>query len=59
MTIDTIQDDKLRDECGVFGIFAEDRARAVAPYVFRPVRPAARGQESCGIAVYRGGRSRP
>ena len=55
MTLDTLQDDKLRDECGVFGIFAEDRGRNVAPLMYFGLFALQhRGQESCGIAVSRG-----
>ncbi len=47
--------DKLRDECGVFGIFSENPDRDVAPLVYYGLFALQhRGQESAGIAVARG-----
>lgn len=54
-------EDKLRDECGVFGVFAEKAAegkaaRNVAPLVYYGLFALQhRGQESAGIAASRGG----
>ena len=51
-----MNDDKLHDECGVFGIFAQDRARDVAPLMYYGLFALQhRGQESAGIAVAKGG----
>ena len=51
-----MNDDKLRDECGVFGVFTTDPARNVAPLVYYGLFALQhRGQESAGIATSRGG----
>jgi len=51
-----MNDDKMHDECGVFGVFAGDRNRNVAPLVYYGLFALQhRGQESAGIAVSRGG----
>ncbi|MFA6506708.1 MAG: amidophosphoribosyltransferase [Treponemataceae bacterium] len=51
-----LQDDKLHDECGVFGIFAKDKDRNVAPLMYYGLFALQhRGQESAGIAVSKGG----
>ena len=45
-------DDKLREECGVFGAFCNDPVQDVAPLVYRGlVSLQHRGQESAGIAL--------
>ncbi|GAB1483643.1 amidophosphoribosyltransferase [Treponema sp.] len=52
----TDYDDKLHEECGVFGVFAEDAERNVAPLVYYGLFSLQhRGQESAGIAASRGG----
>jgi len=49
-------DDKLRDACGVFGVFTEDTNRNVAPLVYYGLFALQhRGQESAGIATAKGG----
>jgi len=56
MKDDILQEDKLRDECGVFGIYAEDPARNVAPLAYYGLFALQhRGQESAGIAYSKGG----
>lgn len=43
---------KLREECGVFGIYAKDNPREVATTAYYGLFALQhRGQESCGIAV--------
>ncbi|GHT53523.1 amidophosphoribosyltransferase [Spirochaetia bacterium] len=45
-------DDKLHEECGVFGIFSEDPNRDAAPLVYYGLLSLQhRGQESAGIAA--------
>jgi amidophosphoribosyltransferase len=46
------QDDQLRLECGVFGIFDTPRASAVVALGLHALQH--RGQEACGIAVFDG-----
>lgn len=49
-------DDKLHDECGVFGVFSDDEKRNVAPLVYYGLFALQhRGQESAGIAASLGG----
>jgi len=53
---DLLEEDKLHDECGVFGVFASDASRNVAPLTYYGLFALQhRGQESAGIAVSRGG----
>jgi amidophosphoribosyltransferase len=48
--------DKLRDECGVFGVFLNDPAQDAAPIVYYGFFSLQhRGQESAGIAAVRDG----
>ena len=47
-------DDRLREECGVFGIFGHDDAAAVTALGLHALQH--RGQESCGIVAYDGRR---
>ncbi len=50
------EDDKLHDECGVFGVFSEEEGRNVAPLVYYGLFALQhRGQESAGIAASKGG----
>jgi amidophosphoribosyltransferase len=50
----TDYDDKLHEECGVFGIFSEDPERDVTPLVYYGLLSLQhRGQESAGIAASR------
>jgi amidophosphoribosyltransferase len=47
-----VNEDKLRDECGVFGVFTESAERNVAPLVYYGLFALQhRGQESAGIAA--------
>lgn len=51
-----MNDDKLHEECGVFGVFTEDQGRNVAPLVYYGLFSLQhRGQESAGIAVAKDG----
>jgi amidophosphoribosyltransferase len=43
-------DDKLREECGVFGIYGADDAAKFAIYGLHALQH--RGQEGCGVAAY-------
>ncbi len=43
--------DKIKEECGVFGIFTESRSPVAASAYFALYALQHRGQESCGIAV--------
>jgi amidophosphoribosyltransferase len=53
MSFDT--DDKLHEECGVFGIFSHDAEFAAAPLVYYGlISLQHRGQESAGIAAVSG-----
>ncbi|HRQ61455.1 MAG TPA: class II glutamine amidotransferase, partial [Alphaproteobacteria bacterium] len=45
-------DDKLHEECGVFGIFGHDEAAALAALGLHALQH--RGQEACGIVTYDG-----
>jgi amidophosphoribosyltransferase len=52
----TPEDDKLREECGVFGVFRDDPKKDAAPLVYYGLFSLQhRGQESAGIAAVRGG----
>ncbi len=56
MIEDILEEDKLHDECGVFGIFTEDKDRNVAPLAYYGLFALQhRGQESAGIAFSKGG----
>jgi amidophosphoribosyltransferase len=49
-------DDKLHEECGVFGVFCEDTERDVVPLVYYGLFSLQhRGQESAGIAAVKSG----
>jgi len=51
-----VSGDKLHEECGVFGVYAEDAGRNVAPLVYYGLFSLQhRGQESAGIAVAKDG----
>ena len=45
-------DDRLREECGVFGIFGHEDAAAVTALGLHALQH--RGQEGCGIVTYDG-----
>jgi amidophosphoribosyltransferase len=47
-------DDRLREECGVFGIFGHEDAAAVTALGLHALQH--RGQEGCGIVTYDGSR---
>jgi amidophosphoribosyltransferase len=50
----TIENDKLKEECGVFGVFCGDPGRDAAPLVYYGLFSLQhRGQESAGIAAVR------
>ena len=47
-------DDKLHEECGVFGVFCDDPEEDAVPFVYRGLFSLQhRGQESVGIAAAR------
>jgi amidophosphoribosyltransferase len=49
-----LDDDKLREECGVFGVFLNDPQQDAAPLVYHGLFSLQhRGQEGAGIAVVR------
>jgi len=49
-----LDDDKLREECGVFGVFLNDSHQDAAPVVYHGLFSLQhRGQEGAGIAVVR------
>jgi amidophosphoribosyltransferase len=52
MTTDPYDDDKLKEECGVFGIFGHDDASALAALGLHALQH--RGQEAAGIVAYDG-----
>jgi len=54
MTVTThpFDDDKLKEECGVFGIIAKDSAAAMTALGLHALQH--RGQEACGIVSYDG-----
>ena len=43
--------EKLREECGVFGVYAKDNYDIAATTYYGLYALQHRGQESCGIAV--------
>ena len=45
---------KLREECGVFGIYGKENQEVAATSYYGLFALQHRGQESCGIAVCRG-----
>jgi amidophosphoribosyltransferase len=47
-------DDRLREECGVFGVFGHDDAAALTALGLHALQH--RGQEGCGIVTYNGQR---
>ncbi|MGD9803706.1 MAG: amidophosphoribosyltransferase [Hyphomicrobiaceae bacterium] len=47
-------DDRLREECGVFGVFDHENAAAIAALGLHALQH--RGQEGCGIVTYDNGR---
>ncbi len=47
-------DDRLREECGVFGVFGHDDAAAITALGLHALQH--RGQEGCGIVTYDGHR---
>jgi len=49
-----LQGDRLREECGVFGIFGHPDAAAITALGLHALQH--RGQEACGIVTYDGGR---
>jgi amidophosphoribosyltransferase len=54
--MDFIGDDKLHEECGVFGLFLNDPKQNAAPYVYYGLFSLQhRGQESAGIAALKDG----
>lgn len=52
MTETPFDDDKLHEECGVFGIFGHDDAAAMTALGLHALQH--RGQEACGIIAYDG-----
>src|SRR5260370_40893760 len=50
--VDNLWDDKLREECGVFGIYGHTEAARLTYLGLYALQH--RGQESCGIAVSNG-----
>jgi amidophosphoribosyltransferase len=52
LTTDPFDDDKLREECGVFGVWDIDTAAAVAALGLHALQH--RGQEAAGITTYDG-----
>ena len=51
-----VGDDKLHEECGVFGVFLNDPKQQAAPFVYYGLFSLQhRGQESAGIAALNGG----
>jgi amidophosphoribosyltransferase len=53
---DFFEDDKLREECGIFAVFLEDPERDAVPLVYYGLLCLQhRGQESAGIAVVKDG----
>jgi amidophosphoribosyltransferase len=52
LTTDPFDDDKLREECGVFGIFDQEDAAAVTALGLHALQH--RGQEAAGIVSYDG-----
>ena len=54
---DSLEDDKLREECGVFGVFDHPDAAALTALGLHALQH--RGQEACGIVTYDGDSSIP
>ena len=52
ISMDDWQDDKIREECGIFGIFGLDNAASLTALGLHALQH--RGQEACGIASYDG-----
>ncbi len=52
ISADEWQDDKIREECGIFGIFGLDNAASLTALGLHALQH--RGQEACGIASYDG-----
>ena len=52
LTTDPFDDDKLREECGVFGIYGADTAAAVVALGLHALQH--RGQEAAGISAWDG-----
>lgn len=53
-TLSRFGDDRLREECGVFGVFGHDDAAALTALGLHALQH--RGQEGCGIVTYDGKR---
>lgn len=51
MSTDLIEQDKLKEECGVFGIYNPDGSPAASSIYYGLCSLQHRGQEACGIAV--------
>lgn len=51
MSIQAFEEDKIKEECGVFGIFNPDADAAASSIYYGLCALQHRGQESCGIAV--------
>lgn len=51
MSIQTFEEDKVKEECGVFGIFNPGTVAAAPSIYYGLCALQHRGQESCGIAV--------
>jgi len=49
-----LDDDKLHEECGVFGVFGAEHASALVALALHALQH--RGQEGCGIAAFNDGR---
>ena len=49
-----LEEDRLHEECGVFGIFGHPEAAAITALGLHALQH--RGQEACGIVTYDGGR---
>ncbi|HWH22270.1 MAG TPA: amidophosphoribosyltransferase, partial [Allosphingosinicella sp.] len=52
LTTNPFEDDKLREECGVFGIWGADTASAIVALGLHALQH--RGQEAAGITSYDG-----
>ena len=52
LTTNPFDDDKLREECGVFGIWGADSAAAIVALGLHALQH--RGQEAAGITSYDG-----
>lgn len=51
MSLETLEEDKVKEECGVFGIFTPGTDAAAPSIYYGLCALQHRGQESCGIAV--------